>query len=69
MKELTREELPTDSTNFVVTCEFNGENWAETCTFCRGEIRCSDDCPERFSPVAFPDGELRFWQFPEGETT
>ena len=71
MKELTREELPTDGTHFVVT--WTSERWGNDCE--KGEIVYGDLCIFSESDGEFykfdPKGctNIRYWQFPEGETT
>ena len=69
MKELTREELPTDGTHFVVTWVFEDVNYSDTCKF-DGEDTCSlDTRTGAYLPVvSFGSPDIRFWQFPEGET-
>ena len=65
MKELTREELPTDSTHFVVTCEWFGEKRAMTGKFHNGDVFVHDRGFVLFaSPKAYTN--IRYWQFPEG---
>ena len=69
MKELTREELPDDGTHFVVTWVHNAKSWAETGTLERDWVYlfCSEeDC---FVPGNWLGcTNIRYWQFPEGET-
>ena len=67
MKELTRKELPEDGTHFVVTWVHNERDWADVCCLFEDAINGlnyqldfdtgSEDCTN-----------IRYWQFPEGET-
>ena len=69
MKELTREELPTDGTHFVVTWCYKDKQWAEVGTVERGWVYLFCDKDDCFQPGNFLGGtNVRYWQFPEGET-
>ena len=69
MKELTREELPTDGTHFVVTWMFEGANYSDTCKFDGEYIWSLDTLTGKYvEVVAFGSPDVRYWQFPEGET-
>ena len=70
MKELTREELPDDGTHFVVTWVYKGEPFVEMGRQTEGgmELFCAED--DSFNPQSLLDcANVRYWQFPEGETT
>ena len=69
MKELTREELPDDGTHFVVTWTFLGKHHCRTGSKACDEVLIYSDQMEMFFKPSFLDRtNIRFWQFPEGET-
>ena len=69
MKEITREELPTDGTHFVVTWVYDNGCWSETCRLKGGKVQSR--YKQRWEDIGFGSEctNIRFWQFPEGETT
>ena len=69
MKELTREELPTDGTHFVVTWVNAGEDWCEVGKIIEGDPKTFSEAEGGFGGFA-PESlkNVRYWQFPEGET-
>ena len=70
MKELTREELPTDGTHFVVTWTFGERQWAGRATVIRGIVHLDPYVAREPIPMYEEScTNIRFWQFPEGETT
>ena len=70
MKELTREELPEDGTHFVVTWTFKGRQWASAGIVDGSHILLYCDEVDCFSrPIWQGCTNIRYWQFPEGETT
>ena len=69
MKELTREELPDDGTHFVVTWSFKGRRWGRTGALKQDHVFLFCDEDDCFTPQIWRDcTNIRYWQFPEGET-
>ena len=69
MKELTREELPTDGTRFVVTWICSGLNWSMVGRIMSSAIQVYLDEYDSFVQMQESGcTNIRFWQFPEGET-
>ena len=69
MKELTREELPDDGTHFVVTFVLGTTEFGGTGTVIDGIV----NLVVYIAREPFPMHEeactnIRYWQFPEGET-
>ena len=70
MKELTRGELPDDGTHFVVTWIYKGKQWANEGRQIEGVMELFCDSEDSFIPQTLRDcTNIRYWQFPEGETT
>ena len=69
MKELTREELPTDGTHFVVTFVFAESKCGGTGTVIDGIVHLVVYVAREPMPMHEEAcTNIRYWQFPEGET-
>ena len=69
MKELTREELPDDGTHFVVTWVFEAKQFAETGLVYLGNVFLFCHKGNCFMPkIWLGCTNIRYWQFPQGET-
>ena len=65
MKELTREELPTDGTHFVVTWVFDERRWSSTGTVINGIVHLDVYIARKARPMHEEScTNIRYWQFP-----